>query len=219
MKILTLISLFTLTTFIANAENCHRTGTFVGAGDVDVKGSVTLEVQNGGFINLILSSDFVSDAGPDLDIYIGNTERIDGFSIKLEALTSLNGSQTYTLSSGINLGDYTYITIHCTQYNHHYGAALLGDNLGDCATLKVNNTSAPLGLHINVSSSGLSVVSDKYYEKVSLGLYSFAGKLLRKEVLSEINKGVTKLNGEFAIAGILVLTSDRWVLRKKYIIK
>lgn len=219
MKILTLISLFTLTTFFANAQNCYRTGTFVGAGDVDVKGSVTLEVQDDGSINLTLSSDFVSDAGPDLDIYLGSTDRVDGFSIRMEALGSLSGGQTYTLSSGIELVDYSYISIHCTQYNHHYGAAMLGSTLGNCSTLKVNDASAPLGLNIKMNKSGVSVVSDKVYQSVSFALYDFSGKLLRSEVLAEINKGETKLHGDFSATGIVVLTGKNWVLRRKYIIK
>mgnify|MGYP001153523104 CR=1 FL=1 len=170
MKIFTLISLFTLTTFFANAQQCYRTGTFEGAVDVDVKGSVTLETQTDGSIKLTLSSDFKSDSGPDLDIYIGDTMRVDGFSIKVEALGSFTGTQTYTIPSSVKLTDYTYVTIHCTKYNHYYGAARLGSNLGDCSALKVNDVSAPTGFNFKINPSSITIDSEKNYEDVSLSV-------------------------------------------------
>ena len=219
MKILTLISLLTLTSLFSIAQNCHRTGTFVGAGDVDVKGSVTLEVQADGSINLVLSSDFISDAGPDLDIYIGQTMRVDGFSIRLQALGSLSGTQTYSLPAAIKLGDYSYITIHCTQYNHYYGAALLGVNAGNCGTVSVNDVSDAPGLNVDVNSSEISLDSDRVYNNVSVELYDFSGTLVMKTVILQVSKGNMKLVGTFPKAGIILLLGENWSLNKKYIIK
>ena len=219
MKNFILISLFTLTTFFANAENCHRTGTFVGAGDVDVKGAVTLEVQTDGSIKLTLSSDFKSDAGPDLDIYIGDAMRVDGFSVKVEALGSLIGTQTYTIPAAIKLGDYSYVTILCTKYNHYYGSALLGGNVGDCNALSVNDVSAPNGFDFKVNSSGMTIDSDKRYDNVSLLVYDFSGTLIKSELIAQISKGETLFEGGFPKVGVVVLTSNDWALRKKYILK
>ncbi|MFT6716078.1 MAG: hypothetical protein ACJA0Q_000707 [Saprospiraceae bacterium] len=218
MKILTLITLFTLTSFFAHAENCNRTGSFIGAGDVDVKGAVTLEIQTDGSIKLILSSDFVSDSGPDLDIYIGNTMRVDAFSVRLDALGSLAGSQTYTLPWAIKLTDYSYVTIHCTQYNHYYGSALLGNNVGDCIALKINDVSAPEGVNIKVNSSGISIDSDKNYKNVTLSVYNFTGVLIKSVFFAQVNKGSTALKGSFPTSGIVVLNSDGWALRSMYIL-
>jgi len=216
MKILTLISLFTLTSFFAQAENCRRTGIFVGAGDVDVQGSVTLEVQADGSINLNLSADFISDSGPDLDIYIGDAMRVDGFSIRLEALGSLTGAQTYVLPAAIGIGDYSYVTILCTKYNHFYGAALLGSNQGDCSALSIVELSAPNDISFNVNASGLNINSTKLHEDVTATIFSIDGALVSTLVINQLVEGVTTISGKFPAVGILVLSGRDITFNGKY---
>lgn len=216
MKILTIISLFTLASFFAKAEKCQRTGQFVGAGDVDVVGSVTLEVQEDGSVNLVLSADFVSDAGPDLDIYVGQTDRVDGLSVRLEPLGSLSGSQTYLLPPSIGLNDYSYVSIHCTRWNHYYGAAQLGASQGSCNALNVNESPESKHLKVNVSSSKVAIQSDKSYKNVAIKAYDLKGNLVMYQFVSEINIGSTAVVGVYPKTGILVVTGNEIIYSYKY---
>jgi hypothetical protein len=219
MKILTLISFFTLTSFFANAENCKRTGIFFGAGDadVDVEGSVTLEVKADGSIKLNLSSGFLSDDGPDLDIYIGSTMRVDGLSIRLEALGSLSGAQSYVLPASISIADYSYVTIHCTQYNHYYGAALLGSSQGDCNTLSVNDASVPSDISFKADAYGVTINSSKLFENVTATIFSVNGTMVSKTIISQLVDGVTLISGDFPTVGVLVLSGSDIAFRGKYV--
>jgi hypothetical protein len=218
MKNFTLLSVFTLMTIFAQAENCYRSASFIGAEDVDVTGTVTLEVQTDGSIQLKLSSDFLSESGPDLDIYLGSTDRVDGFSLRIEPLTSLTGAQTYMLPSSIKLDDYEYVTIHCTQYNHHYGAAKLASKQGDCSSLKTTNSVIPNGFNFNIKSSSVIIDSDKSYENVSLMVYDIAGVLQRSEFVEYLNKGRSQYSWAVPKSGILIVSGKELFFQHKYIL-
>lgn len=204
MKHLLYISAFLLISFNAKAQSCSRTGTFVGAGDVDVKGSVTLEEQNDGSILLKLSSDFVSDAGPDLDIYLGSSNRVNGSSIKLQALSSLTGAQTYTLPNNISVNQFEYVTIHCTQYNHYYGAAQLGAISGTCQTLGTNIIEGEKGIEINSNGTHLLISSDRQEDAAHLIVYDLSGAIIFQDLI-QIPKGQLIFNEQLGSRGVKVV--------------
>lgn len=219
MKTLTLFSVLTLLTFYSNAQKCHRAGDFIGAGDVDVSGSVSLELQDDGSIQLQLSSDFKSDSGPDLDIYLGSSGRVNTFSVRVEALSSLAGSQVYTISSAINLEDYDYVTIHCTHYSHYYGSALLGAKTGDCTALKVNEAIVPSAFRFDINLSGIAVNSDKQYSDVMINVYDFSGRLSYSKLINSVEKGSSFIAAKLPLMGVVGLRTGEWFLSRKYILK
>ena len=180
-------------TTLAYGQTCSRTGTFVGAGDVDVRGVVTLEEQSDGSIQLLFSSDFFSDPGPDLDVYLGNTDRISGSSVRLERLKSESGTQTYTLPSGISANQYLYVTVHCTQYNHYYGAAQLGAISGACQTLGTNLLDGKRTVEINVSNGKIQVVSATEASTSRVQILDLTGQVVYSNMRS-ISKGITWLD-------------------------
>lgn len=212
---LTLLTVFVCLTTGLNAQNCHRIGNFVGAGDVDVKGSVTMELQANGELHLKLSSDFVSDTGPDLDIYLGTGDRVDAFSVKVEALGSLSGAQTYIVPSAISMDDFQYVTIHCTQYNHYYGAAKLGVKSGDCSALNTQNV-LPVGLQLKVSAQGVTVISNKIYDQAELKIFNLQGSLLNQLQLGSLQPGDNYFKMLLSKQVFVVLTTKEWSYTKQY---
>ena len=136
MKVLQITFLLIFVSFFCQAQNCVREGEFFGAVDVAVSGGATIEIQENGILKLTLDSNFRSDIGPDLDIYMGSQERVDDFSIKVEARASLKGRQSYDVFSKISMNDFDYITIWCTRYSHYYGSAKLEVQQGECILSK-----------------------------------------------------------------------------------
>lgn len=217
MKTFTLFAVFTLTFLLTEAQNCSKTGNFEGAVDVDVTGSVTLEVQENGNIQLKLSSDFKSDAGPDLDLYLGNSNEVNSSSLKLEALASLTGEQVYTLPANISLDDYSYVTVHCTQYNHYYGAAFLETKQGDCSTLKVNDLKSILDISLKIDATGILIDSANNYSDASIAIFDFSGKIVAKKTAVELNQGQQKIHMNAPLMGIARLTTNQGVISQKFI--
>lgn len=120
-----------LTALFLNAQECVRAGALVQT-DVNVKGTASL-IHRGDSLIVSLSSNFNSDAGPDLDVYLSDEPNPVATGIRLEALQSLSGSQMYDVPSNIKIEDFNYISIHCTQYNHLYASAELGETSGNCS--------------------------------------------------------------------------------------
>ncbi|MFT3908142.1 MAG: DM13 domain-containing protein [Ferruginibacter sp.] len=69
-------------------------------------------------------TNFNSSNGPDLRVYLSK-EMMPGAFIDLGALKSTAGSQVYEITSNVDFTEYKYALVHCRQYNHLFGWALL----------------------------------------------------------------------------------------------
>ena len=160
-----------------NAQICSRTGSFQGT-DVNVVGTAKF-IQDGSTKTIELGTDFLSDSGPDLDVYLSPDPNPVANGIKLEALTSLSGTQTYDVPVGIEITDYEYVVVHCTQYNHLYGYALLSTPSGNCS-LALGTDDAKLleNFKLIQSDKGIDFTSDNVLSNPSVKVYDLAGKLV-----------------------------------------
>jgi len=120
-----------ISSVVTYAQHCDREGTFYDATDIKTSGEVKIEKDKKGRSFIVLSKKFNTQEGPDLDVYLSKTPTVDSVnSVRVEALASLTGSQKYQVKQSINLSDYKYVVIHCTEYNHWYGTAKL-EKCGD----------------------------------------------------------------------------------------
>lgn len=67
---------------------------------------------------------FNSTNGPALHVFISKESMPVNF-IDLGSLKSTSGNQVYSVTGMPDFGDYKYISIHCVEYNHLFGSALL----------------------------------------------------------------------------------------------
>jgi hypothetical protein len=67
---------------------------------------------------------FSSTNGPALHVYLSK-EAMPINYLDLGSLKSINGNQIYSISGMPDLNEYKYVSIHCVQYNHLFGSALL----------------------------------------------------------------------------------------------
>lgn len=68
--------------------------------------------------------DFNSSNGPDLKVYLSK-EVMPVTFINLGSLKSTNGNQVYNIPEMPDFAQYKYASIHCEEYNHLFGYALL----------------------------------------------------------------------------------------------
>ena len=67
---------------------------------------------------------FSSSNGPDLRVYLSKEMNPVNF-IDLGPLKATGGNQVYEIPGMPDLGQYKYALVHCRQYNHLFGWALL----------------------------------------------------------------------------------------------
>jgi hypothetical protein len=100
-----------------------KAGSFVSGPYGNVSGNAKIYRLNGGAYQVQLQN-FNSSNGPDLYVYLSKEIMPVNF-IPLGRLRSTNGDQLYDIPGMPSLTEYRYINIHCQQYNHLFGYALL----------------------------------------------------------------------------------------------
>lgn len=95
-------------------------GTFEGLNDKNVSGTVEVTADE------LVLSDFASDEGPDLHVYLtnGTDEAAVGAGVEIDVVAFDEASQTFSLE-GIEVDDYTNVVIHCDAAAAVFGAAEL----------------------------------------------------------------------------------------------
>ncbi|MGX7417966.1 DM13 domain-containing protein [Carnobacterium gallinarum] len=94
------------------------TGKFAGLNEKNVQGQVTIEG------NKVMLSNFTTDDGPDLHVYLIKDDQIDG-GIEVGKLELNKEDQTFTLPDGIDLKEYKKVAIYCEQAHIFFGEAVL----------------------------------------------------------------------------------------------
>ncbi|MBD0403813.1 DM13 domain-containing protein [Flammeovirga sp. EKP202] len=91
-------------------------GTFKGSAH-PTSGGVTIEDNV-----LKMHSDFKSDSGPDLYIYLAQELNGNGF-IDLGLMQSTTGEQSYNIPAGVDYTKNKYVLVWCKQYSVLFGYA------------------------------------------------------------------------------------------------
>jgi Electron transfer DM13 len=98
------------------------TGIFMNGPHGTVTGKAAVVVNNGSY-SLALEDVMIS-RGPDLHVYLSKELQPVNF-IDLGKLKSTAGNQLYTISGAPDITQYKYALVHCQQYNHLFGSAVL----------------------------------------------------------------------------------------------
>lgn len=104
------------------SSNLILTGTFSSVGSETVMGHSRI-YNNDGKYTLVLN-DFSTTAGPDLHVYLSQEAPPIHF-IDLGKLRANSGTQVYDIPGMPDFNLYTFVLIHCQQYNHLFGESEL----------------------------------------------------------------------------------------------
>ena len=109
-----------MTTAMVQGMSNARTGTFMGLNDKHVAGAVKIA---GGQVAL---SDFSTDPGPDLHIYLTNgTDENSVTAGKALGKIALDMPAQRFSTAGVDASQYTTVVIHCDKAKAVFGAAAL----------------------------------------------------------------------------------------------
>lgn len=133
MKYYLIISLLFLISTLGFTQTCERSGSFTGG---TVTGGTKLKIAKNGNLSIQMDGHFKTNEGPDLNIYLSNTSKVDQNSLLVHSLDALEASQKYKLNASIEIDTYKYVIIHCTKYNHHFGTATLNEMKGDACPVE-----------------------------------------------------------------------------------
>jgi hypothetical protein len=99
-------------------------GSFTGIGGESVSGTARIVTADNKY-SLVLDQ-FSTNNGPDLHVYLSKLTTPKDF-IDLGSLKSTRGTQVYEINGKPDLAEYRYALIHCQQFNHLFGSALLSE--------------------------------------------------------------------------------------------
>ncbi len=99
-----------------------RTGSFTGINNYDVSGDVTLERDSDGRLVLKFASNFQTDNGPGLYIYLSNSTTGGQSIVKLP---QISGEFDVVLPENIGIKDFNYVLVWCEPFGATFGHALL----------------------------------------------------------------------------------------------
>ncbi len=99
-------------------------GSFVD-GDHPTSGTAVVLGDGGTQRVLRLDEDFVSDNGPDLNVYLASSAEVDGDYVDLGDLKGNIGGQNYEIPADIDLAIYDTVVIWCVRFGVGFGSAEL----------------------------------------------------------------------------------------------
>lgn len=101
--------------------NASYTGVFVSSAH-ETSGNVTVNSDS----TQLNFTDFMTDTGPDLDIYLASDlSNVANNSIKISDIQGVDGNYTYVLPTNINFSTYKYVVIWCSDFSVNFGYANL----------------------------------------------------------------------------------------------
>jgi hypothetical protein len=96
-------------------------GTFVSSAHT-TSGNVTINNEK----TKLNFTNFKSDSGPDLDIYlVSDLSNVNGGFINLGDIKGLNGNYIYDLPANTDFNVYKYVVVWCVDFNVNFGYATL----------------------------------------------------------------------------------------------
>ncbi len=101
-----------------------RTGTFSGQNGYSAAGTAILQVE-GTRATLRFGSDFQTQSGPGLFVYLSPNENNVTGGVNLGGLQSTSGEQSYAIPESVNTADMHFAIIYCMPFSVPFGAAPL----------------------------------------------------------------------------------------------
>ncbi len=181
---------FIITVNLGNTQViCTRTVTDFGAtsGDYLVQGTATFQ-DSAGIFTIILSSDFSTTDGPDLDLYLAISDtsptNVNNTNVLVGAIAS-SGAQILNVPAGIGINDFDYVLIHCTQFDHFWDGGLLGAL--ECTTLGIDETiiDNEVRIYPNPTKNVIHVEAERLIDEIIM--IDSSGKQLKRSKKTTLN--------------------------------
>lgn len=85
------------------------------------RGTATIQSNEHGKLELTFSSEFKTDSGPRLEVFLSKGAKPTASDINLGPLKSIQGAQTYLVPDSISIIDYDWVVVYCTDFSVTFG--------------------------------------------------------------------------------------------------
>lgn len=85
------------------------------------RGTAAIKSNEQGKLELTFSSEFKTDAGPRLEVFLSKGPKPTASDINLGPLKSIQGAQTYSVPDSISIVDYDWVVVYCTDFSVTFG--------------------------------------------------------------------------------------------------
>lgn len=218
-----LLSSFIAFTTVSQTVVATRVAELQDVPGYQSSGEVTLTEFSDGSITLSLGTDFMTDRGPDVQIFLVNTlGDVSGGLFIADIGTEggdphFRGARTYNVPSGTSLEDYDFITLQCFRFNN----ILWGE--GTFATAVVtsifDNEHSKLELFPNPATNAVNITLPEGSLNAVAEIYSAQGNLVNTTTISSLAQ--TTLNVDALDNGIynVVIRTEETTFSEKLIIE
>ena len=110
---------YEITIGTGGASQASRTAQFSGANNYRVSGNASLAAAGSG-VKLSLESNFSSQSGPGLYLYLSNSATSVSGGIEIGKLRKTSGSDEYTID-GVSLDQYKFVIVYCKPFGAAFG--------------------------------------------------------------------------------------------------
>ena len=111
---------------IGQVVDCSRTTTLLD-GVYQIEGTAYLERFEDGSIQLRLGDDFVTDSGPDVQIFLSNDSTSIAGGVMLadigfvDGINHFSGEITFDVPADVTIGEYQYLVFRCITFDAYWG--------------------------------------------------------------------------------------------------
>ena len=170
---LLLLSLFSLTAYTQSVD-LQREAELMNQ-LYSINGDAFLEELSNGDLQLRLSSNFSTPAGPDVRIILNNSVSGSGGEevVNLSTINHFSGALTVPVSSSVDIEDYDFIVFYCVAFSQLWASGEFGDvvNLGGptCEVSEVENANGSNNVDICPSDGNSDVIEFENSLNISAG--------------------------------------------------
>ncbi len=179
----------------ASVSSCHRKAELIDGPTYNVSGNAYLQLKKDTTLLLWLDSNFSTESGPDLDVYLSNVVPPGENSINIGRLKSISGFQQYDVPDTIGIWDFDHVVIHCTEFDHLWGSGKLSETTFNCDEEPIDTVPTTTGNLKEIKPSFLIysygshlVIDNKTPLHTTMEIYDITGRLNIKKNLS-LEKG------------------------------
>ncbi|MEM6767135.1 MAG: DM13 domain-containing protein [Bacteroidota bacterium] len=104
--------------------NQNRTGIFEGKNNYTVEGSFDLAMTETG-LSLDFGTDFLSQRGPGLYIYLGNSGTSIAGAVELGEIKAFTGAQSYAVPAEVELNTFDFVIVYCKPFGASFGCGAI----------------------------------------------------------------------------------------------
>ena len=217
-KITTLLVLLLFSSELLHAQ-CERAAPFQNGPEYPLTGTATFTFLSNGSKTLRFDSSFSTTSGPDLHVYLSQSATVSTpggvlqtpNTIDLGLLKSASGSQSYDVTGitpAVDIVSYTYIIIHCKEYDHYWGTGTFGAPSGvDCENLDVGaNDENGVEMYPSLIQDHQFFVRIGENKTARVTIFSILGESMQETLI--LSEELSSINTSFLKKGMYIVRLD-----------